>query len=288
MLSFLQALAMIPIGFFCGILLLGLHRKTIARIQGRPGPPIQQELYHLLKFFVKELKVPRTASFPIAVGVTVMIIGIWNIALLSICLGLSLFIVYAVLMVQKIVEHGAGLATGSPYGKFGGIRSVFTAMSELPLFAILISLVYLKGGSSLLVSDIMAYQSAHGALITHIPLAFVATFILALSKLKYSPFAMIYGKDIVTGYQTEHYGVLRSALLTGESLMIFTWIFLMVIVFMGTLPIWAMVVVGIALLMTMSFISALSPLLAPHHSIQFQGTIVMAILGIRLVLELVI
>lgn len=285
--DFLPALGMIPIGFVCGILLLGLHRKVIARIQRRPGPPIQQELYHDLKFLVKEVTVPRTASIPITVGVAAMIIGVWNLAILAIFLGLSLFIIFAALMAQKIVEHGAGLATGSPYGKFGGIRSVFTAMCELPLFAIPIVLIYLKSGSSLLVSDILAYQAVHGSFIIHLPLAFVALYVLALSKLKYSPFAIIYGKDIVTGYQTEHYGVLRSALLTGESFMLFTWISLLVIVFLGGLPIWGMILSGIALLVSMSFIAALTPLLAPHHSIQFVGSLVMVILGIRLLLGVV-
>lgn len=285
--DFLPALGMIPIGFICGILLLGLHRKVIARIQRRPGPPIQQELYHDLKFFVKEVTIPRTASIPVAIGVTLLIIGIWNFAILALFMGLSLYIIYTILMTQKIVEHGAGLGTGSPYGKFGGVRSVFTTMCELPLFAIPIALIYLNTGSSLMVSDILSYQAVHGSLITHIPLAFVATYLVALSKLKYSPFAIIYGKDIVTGYQTVHYGALRSGLLTGESFMLFTWISLLVMVFLGGLPIWAMILAGIVLLVSMSFIAALTPLLAPHHSIQFLGSLVMAIFAIRLLLGLV-
>ncbi|KXA95075.1 hypothetical protein AKJ65_02625 [candidate division MSBL1 archaeon SCGC-AAA259E19] len=286
--DFLISLAMIPIGFLCGILLLGLHRKIIARIQGRPGPPIQQELYHNLKFFVKEVTVPRTASLPITLGITVLIIGIWNIAILTIFMGLSLYIIFSILVTQKIVEHGGGLATGSPYGKFGGVRSVFTTMTELPLFGIAIALIYLETGSSLMISDLWSYQATHGSLITHVPLAFLAIFIVVLSKMKYSPFAIIYGKDIVTGYQTVHYGSLRSCLLTGESLMVFSWISVLVTVFLAGLPIWGMILAGIGILILISFIAALTPLLAPHHSIQFQASIVMGILGIRLVLELVI
>lgn len=286
MLNFLPSLGMIPIGFICGILLLGLHRKVIARIQRRPGPPIQQELYHNLKFLVKEVTIPRTASVPITVGISAIIIAIWILGILTLSLGLSLFIIFGVLMTQKIVEHGGGLATGSPYGKFGGVRSVFTTMTELPLFGVLIALVYFQTDTAL-ISEIITYQTAHGALITQIPLAFVAAYVVAFSKIKYSPFAIIYGKDIVSGYQTEHYGVLRSGLLTGESLMVFTWISLLVIVFMGSLPIWGMILVGIALLMSMSFIAALSPLLAPHHSIQFQALILLFIVSVSYILWLV-
>ncbi|KXB04656.1 hypothetical protein AKJ50_02175, partial [candidate division MSBL1 archaeon SCGC-AAA382A13] len=177
--------------------------------------------------------------------------------------------------------------TGSPYGKFGGVRSVFTTMSELPLLGVGLALIYFKTGN-LMLPSILEYQAAHGPLIAQVPLAFVAVFVCALSKLKYSPFAIIYGKDIVTGYQTEHYGVLRSALLTGESLMIFTWITLLVAVFFGTFPLWAMIIMGVILLVAMSFIAGTTPLLAPHHSIQFQGALIMTILAISLIIEMVI
>ena len=36
-----------------GLLLLGVHRKVIARIQTRPGPPVWQEILHALKFSFK-------------------------------------------------------------------------------------------------------------------------------------------------------------------------------------------------------------------------------------------
>ncbi|MDD5419490.1 MAG: NADH-quinone oxidoreductase subunit H, partial [Methanomicrobiaceae archaeon] len=39
---------------FIGMLFHGIHRKVIARIQQRPGPPIWQEILHALKFSFKE------------------------------------------------------------------------------------------------------------------------------------------------------------------------------------------------------------------------------------------
>lgn len=47
------------IAFLAGSLLLGLHRKIMARIQLRPGPPIVQHLLHSLKFFFKESSFPK-------------------------------------------------------------------------------------------------------------------------------------------------------------------------------------------------------------------------------------
>jgi energy-converting hydrogenase A subunit J len=34
---------------FVGLLFHGIHRKIIARVQGRPGPPIWQEILHTMK-----------------------------------------------------------------------------------------------------------------------------------------------------------------------------------------------------------------------------------------------
>ena len=49
-----EILIQVVIAFLAGSLLLGLHRKIMARVQKRPGPPIVQHLIHSLKFFFKE------------------------------------------------------------------------------------------------------------------------------------------------------------------------------------------------------------------------------------------
>ena len=67
----------VVIAFLAGSLLLGLHRKVMARVQLRPGPPIVQYLLHSLKFFFKEVSFPKTASMPFYIGITVILAGIW-------------------------------------------------------------------------------------------------------------------------------------------------------------------------------------------------------------------
>ena len=70
-----------------GLLFMGIHRKVIARIQGRPGPPIWQEFLHTLKFSFKETWVPRTASKPLFIGIVLVAIAIWVGAVCSCCLA---------------------------------------------------------------------------------------------------------------------------------------------------------------------------------------------------------
>ncbi|HIP15617.1 MAG TPA: NADH-ubiquinone oxidoreductase, partial [Methanothermococcus okinawensis] len=68
----IDALAYSLYAFLVGGLLLGLHRKIVARIQGRPGPPIIQYILHTFKFYFKEITFPITAGNPLYIFVALM------------------------------------------------------------------------------------------------------------------------------------------------------------------------------------------------------------------------
>jgi energy-converting hydrogenase A subunit J len=95
-----------------GLLLLGIHRKVIARIQRRPGPPVWQELLHMLKFSFKSTWIPGTASDTLFAGVVLVAIAIWSAALFVLLAGGSILIIFGIYMIHKIVEHGFGLSSG--------------------------------------------------------------------------------------------------------------------------------------------------------------------------------
>ena len=48
--------------FLCGMLLVGIDRKLVARMQKRVGPPILQPFYDFFKLCGKETIVPAAAS----------------------------------------------------------------------------------------------------------------------------------------------------------------------------------------------------------------------------------
>ena len=156
-------IAELVLATFFGLLLLGIHRKIIARIQRRPGPPIWQEILHMLKFSFKTTWIPKTASPVLFVGVVLIAIGIWTAAFYVLVSGGSMLVILGIYMLHKIVEHGFGLSSGSPYGKYGGVRSVISAASEIPLFvSVAVIAVYTH---SLDLSAIMQYQQVHGPLL---------------------------------------------------------------------------------------------------------------------------
>ena len=256
------------IAVILGLLFLGIHRKVIARIQGRPGPPIWQEILHTLKFSFKETWVPKTASRLLYVGIIIVAIGIWTAALYVVLAGGSILILFGIYMLHKMVEHGVGLSPGSPYAKFGGIRSVISASSEIPLFAVIGGIYFFTG--SLMISDLVAYQAAHGPLLISVLPAAIAMYMVILSKMHYGPFSIVESKEIVSGYQTEHFGVWRAGLQIGDAIKTFVLLYAFILIFIGLMNPVLMLVAMLVLLISLSFVCAVSPMLSPYDSVTVQ------------------
>jgi energy-converting hydrogenase A subunit J len=273
----LNILLNVIIAFLLGSLLFGLQRKVMARIQKRPGPPIIQHLLHTLKFYIKESSFPKTAAMPFYIAIASILCVIWVSAVIvgPVAQG-SLLLIFAIYALHKIVEHNAGSSSGSPYGKLSCVRAVFSAAAEVPLFAVLI-IIFLKT-RTMVISDIIAYQAQNGALLFTIPLAALMFFVLILSKAPYSPFAITKGKDIISGYETEHFGLLRGYLMISESIAWYMLLWIFLTVFLGPLSLLGYLVGMVVISVIVAFINATTPMLNPNHSIMVQVT--MAFIGI--------
>ncbi|BBL68162.1 respiratory chain complex I subunit 1 family protein [Methanoculleus chikugoensis] len=265
-----------------GLLLLGLHRKVIARVQMRPGPPVWQEILHALKFSFKSTWVPKTASSLLYVGVVLIGIGIWSAALFVVLAGESILILFAIYMLHKVVEHGFGLSSGSPYGKFGGVRSVISAASEIPLFVTIAAIYFFT--DSLLLRDIIAYQAIHGPLLLIAPPAAIAMYLVILSKLPYGPFSIVESKELVSGYKTEHFGVWRAGISVIDGLKTFVLLFAFVAIFIGAVPFSLALVIMTVVLVSLSFVCAVTPMLSPFDSVTVQGIVTLLMVGYAAVL----
>jgi energy-converting hydrogenase A subunit J len=256
---------------FVGLLFHGIHRKVIARVQGRPGPPIWQEILHTLKFSFKETWIPKTASQTLFVAVVFVAIGIWSGALFLLLSGGSLLLLFAVYLLHKIVEHGMGLSSGSPYGKFGAIRSVISAASELPLLATVAVIYFFTG--SLSIADIAAYQQVHGPLLILAFPAAAAMYLVILSKMHYGPFSIIEAKEIVSGNMTEHFGVWRAGLEVGFALKTYVLLYAFILLFIGPLPLALTLLLMLLVLVSLSFVCAVTPMLSPYDTVTVQSLV---------------
>lgn len=157
-----------------GLLLSGIDRKILARMQRRVGPPIVQPFYDFFKLMGKEAIIPHHANRTVylwapvvgmvSLAVTMLFIPIGGFAAFS---GTAdLLVVLYLLTIPAVCLIVGGSASGSPFAGVGISREMVTMMSyELPLVLVLLSVAKQTGSLSLL--HIAAYQTANGCTLFH-------------------------------------------------------------------------------------------------------------------------
>ena len=166
--------------FFCGLLLTGIDRKLVARMQKRVGPPLLQPFYDFFKLCGKETIVPAAASrttFLVAplVGFAALVV----VQLFIPICGFSAFtgmadiiVILYLLLIPALAAILGASASGSPYAGVGLSRAMVTVIAcELPLVLVLLAVAKAVGsalgtGLCFSVSEIARYQVENGSLIT--------------------------------------------------------------------------------------------------------------------------
>ena len=187
-LNYLQYLGYILIfpGFlFCfvaGLLLCGIDRKLVARMQKRVGPPVLQPFYDFFKLCGKETIIPTAASKTTFLAAP--IVGFAALVVIQLFIPIRGFTPFAVLgdiadvivilyllLIPAMSAMLGGAASGSPYAGVGLSREMVTIIScELPLVLVLLSVAKTVGdamgtGLCFSLTDIALYQAANGSLI---------------------------------------------------------------------------------------------------------------------------
>lgn len=170
---------------FCvaaGLLLAGIDRKVVARMQRRVGPPIAQPLYDFFKLLGKETIIPRTASKTMFLGapmigfasliVTALFIPIFGFTAFG---GVAdMVVIVYLLTIPAVSIIMGGSASGSPYAGVGLSREMVAIMSyELPLVLVILAIGRKAGpgfggigGLTFSMADVALYQAEFGPLIT--------------------------------------------------------------------------------------------------------------------------
>ena len=165
--------------FLCGMLLCGIDRKLVARMQKRVGPPILQPFYDFFKLCGKETIVPAVANK--AVFLAAPLVGLAALVVIQLFIpvfGFSAFsgmadiiVILYLLLIPALAAILGAAASGSPYAGVGLSREMVTVIAcELPLVLILLAVAKTVGnamgtGLCFSLTDIAAYQAANGSLI---------------------------------------------------------------------------------------------------------------------------
>ena len=182
-LKYLGYILIFPGFLFCGVsglLLCGIDRKLVAKMQKRVGPPILQPFYDFFKLCGKETIIPAAANKTVFLGAPLLgLAALVVIQLLIPVFNFSAFkgmadviVILYLLLIPAVSTILGGAASGSPYAGVGLSREMVTIIScELPLVLVLLAVAKTVGsamgtGLCFSLSDIVAYQAANGALIT--------------------------------------------------------------------------------------------------------------------------
>ena len=169
--------------FVIGLLLCGIDRKVVARMQKRVGPPVLQPFYDFFKLCGKETIVPAAANrttFMLAplIGLAALVviqlfIPIFNYRVFrSMSEVADVIVILYLLLIPAVAVMMGGAASGSPYAGVGLSREMVTVLAvELPLVMVLLSVAKAVGnvvpGKELVfsLSGIVEYQAKYGCLL---------------------------------------------------------------------------------------------------------------------------
>lgn len=164
--------------FITGMLLCGIDRKIVAKMQKRVGPPVLQPFYDFFKLCGKETIVPAAASGTVFMAAP--IVGLAALVVLQLFIPIHGFTAFSgmadvivilyLLLIPAMAAMLGGAASGSPYAGIGLSREMVTVIScELPLVLVLLAVGKVAGGDSVTfsMSNIVKFQLDNGSLITH-------------------------------------------------------------------------------------------------------------------------
>lgn len=164
---------------FCvviGLLLAGIDRKLVARMQNRKGPSLLQPLYDVLKCCGKETIIPRHARRGLFVGApvvgfaalvtTALFIPVMRYTAFS--TGADLVVILYLLTLAGVTMMIGAAVSGSPFAGVGLSREMVAMISyELPFVLVLLAVGKTAGsaGCTFSLQAIADWQAANGPML---------------------------------------------------------------------------------------------------------------------------
>ena len=295
--------------FLAGMLLCGIDRKLVAKMQKRVGPPILQPFYDFFKLCGKETIIPASASkttFLMAplVGLAALVviqlfIPVFSFSAFS---GMAdVFVILYLLLIPAMSIILGGAASGSPYAGVGLSREMVTIIScELPLVLVLLAVAKTVGsamgtGLCFSLSDIAAYQAMNGSLITKLSMipAAAAMLLIIPGETGNHPFDAAEAEtEICEGLLAEYSGAPLGVFKLSHAIKMLTLTSLFVALFLGGLGTGIVALDGIILFLlcvvltavSISFVHAITARLKIEQIFKFYWTLVTGLALISLVL----
>lgn len=235
---------------FISLLISGIDRKLVARMQRRIGPPILQPFYDILKLIGKEVIIPRYSNkkmfifMPIiglvSVCIIPLLIPIFNNIYISFN-GDIIFIIYLItLSVISLIV--CGINSSSTFGIIGASREAVLLLSlELPMAIAILSVCIFSGqvleiNNNFLMNSVSLVQINQGSFMFTLKLlpAALAFLMIIPGEAGVIPFDIAEGEtEICEGSLVEYSGKYLAVLKLTQSIKGFIMSALFVSLFLG-------------------------------------------------------
>ena len=308
-LQYLGYILIFPGFLFCfviGMLLCGIDRKIVARMQKRVGPPVLQPFYDFFKLCGKETIIPAAASKTTFLAAP--LVGLAALVVLQLFIPIHSFsafsgmadivVVLYLLLIPAMAMMLGGAASGSPYAGIGLSREMVTIIAcELPLVMVLLAVGKVVGGEAVTFSfsKIALYQANNGSLITHASLipAAIAMLLIIPGETGSHPFDTAEAEtEICEGLLAEYSGAPLAVYKLTHSVKVLTLTSLFAALFLGGLGtgivvVDAIILVAVCIVLTIisiSFVHAITARLKIEQVFKFYWTVVTGLAAISLVM----
>jgi len=311
-LQYLGYVLIFPGFLFCfviGMLLCGIDRKLVARMQKRVGPPILQPFYDFFKLMGKETIVPAGANR--AMFLIAPIIGLAALVVIQLFIPVFSFsafsgmadviVILYLLLIPALAAILGAAATGSPYAGVGLSREMVVIISvELPLVLVLLSVAKTVGdamgtGLCFSLSEIAAYQAMNGSLITKLSMipAAIAMMLVIPGETGNHPFDAAEAEtELCEGMLAEYSGAPLGVYKLSHAVKMLTLTSLFTVLFLGGLGtgiviVDAIIMVLVCIVLTalcISFVHAVTARLKIEQIFKYYWTVVSGLALISLVL----
>ncbi len=295
--------------FLCGMLLTGIDRKLVARMQKRVGPPILQPFYDFFKLCGKETIVPAAASR--ATFLVAPLIGLAALVVIQLFIPIhgftafsgmaDIIVILYLLLIPALAAILGAAASGSPYAGVGLSREMVTIIScELPLVLILLAVAKTVGnalgtGLCFSLSEIAEYQMTNGSLITKLSMipAAIAFAMVIPGETGSHPFDTAEAEtEICEGMHAEYSGAPLAVFKLSHAIKVLTLTSLFVALFFGGIGTGIVVVDGVivfalcvvATALFISFVHAVTARLKIEQVFKYYWTVVSGLALVSLVL----
>lgn len=294
--------------FLVGMVLCGVERKLVARMQKRVGPPVLQPVYDFFKLCGKETIIPAVANKTMmlvaplvgmaALVVIQMFIPVYGYTAFS--GSADIIVILYLLLIPALAEIFGASASGSPYAGVGLSREMVTIIScELPLVLILLAVGREVGnavGTGIVFSlnTIAEYQMENGSLICSaamIPAA-IAMLLVIPGEIGAHPFDAAEAEtEICEGMLAEYSGAPLAVFKASHAVKMLTLTSLFAALFLGGLGTGILLVdililfaICLAVILFVAVIDAICARLRIEQLFKYYWTIVSALAAVSLVL----